>query len=113
MEFRVLGPVEVRVDGRTIDIGPRLQRRLLALLVLNVNRVVPAEVILEALWGDEASSKNQDGSAEKNAEKKMGGPGGNEVAAVLDQGLWESPIPKAEEKLIKYLGQGEYPESLR
>ena len=46
MEFRVLGPVEVRVDGRTIDIGPRLQRRLLALLVLNVNRVVPAEVLV-------------------------------------------------------------------
>ena len=57
MEFRVLGPVEVRVDGDLIDIGPRLQRRLLALLLLNANRVVPADVILDSLWGDEAADR--------------------------------------------------------
>ena len=57
MEFRVLGPIEVRVDGDLVDLGPRLQRRLLALLLLNVNRVVPADVILDLLWGDEAGER--------------------------------------------------------
>ncbi len=50
MEYRILGPLEVVDDGAPIDIGSRQQRALLALLVLNANRVVSTERILEDLW---------------------------------------------------------------
>jgi DNA-binding SARP family transcriptional activator len=53
MEFRVLGPLEVVEDGRRLAIVSGRQRALLALLVINANRVVPAERIVDELWGDE------------------------------------------------------------
>ncbi|MGI9646925.1 MAG: AfsR/SARP family transcriptional regulator [Acidimicrobiia bacterium] len=57
MEFRILGPVEVAVDGDPIDIGPRQQRKLLALLLLSPNQVVSTDLILEELWGEEAGDR--------------------------------------------------------
>ncbi|CAN5753422.1 hypothetical protein BH23ACT10_BH23ACT10_13490 [soil metagenome] len=57
MEFRALGPLEVLRRGDVIDLGPRMQRSLLALLLIHVNEVVPAERILEGLWGPDARGK--------------------------------------------------------
>ena len=57
MEFRILGPIEVVDEGRPIDLGPTQQRALLALLVINLNRVVTTERLLEELWGDDAAGK--------------------------------------------------------
>ena len=59
MEFRILGPLEVRSDGEPVDLGPPKQRALLALLLLHIDRVVPTERILEELWGDDASGKEK------------------------------------------------------
>ena len=54
MEFRLLGPFEVTdAGGRVVDAGRPVQRALLALLLLNANRVVPLRTICDGLWGDE------------------------------------------------------------
>ncbi len=53
MEYALLGPLEVRSDGRTIAVGRGKQRALLAVLALNAGRVVPAERLIDELWGDE------------------------------------------------------------
>jgi DNA-binding SARP family transcriptional activator len=50
VELRVLGPVEAVVDDRLVDLGPRKQRALLALLVSRVGRPVAVDVLLEELW---------------------------------------------------------------
>ena len=52
MEFRVLGPLEVIGDGRRLTIASGRQRALLALLIINANRVVSTDRIIDALWGD-------------------------------------------------------------
>jgi DNA-binding SARP family transcriptional activator len=52
VEFRVLGPLEVRGDDGPLALGGAKQRALLALLVLNAGRVVPRERIVDALWGE-------------------------------------------------------------
>ena len=52
MEFRILGPLEVFDEGRSVDIGAAKQRALLAVLLLDANRVVPTDVLIEALWGE-------------------------------------------------------------
>ena len=53
MEYRVLGSLEV-VDGdRPVPLGGEKQRALLALLVLNANRVVSRERLIDDLWGDD------------------------------------------------------------
>src|SRR5918992_166117 len=52
MEFRILGPVEVRDDGRLVRLGGGKQRAVLALLLLSANRVVASERMIELLWGE-------------------------------------------------------------
>ena len=59
MEFRILGPLEVLDDGRTVDIGAAKQRALLAVLLLNANRVVSNDQLIEALWGERAPETAQ------------------------------------------------------
>ena len=52
IEFRLLGVFEVASGGTVLGIGSPKQRRLLALLVVNLNRPVPVDVILDVLWPD-------------------------------------------------------------
>ena len=52
MEFRLLGPLEVRDRGQAVPIGGLKPRALLAVLLLNANRVVSTEHLIDALWGD-------------------------------------------------------------
>jgi len=52
IDFRLLGVFEVAAGGRILEIGSPKQRRLLALLAVNLNRPVPIDVILDVLWPD-------------------------------------------------------------
>ena len=49
--YGLLGPVEVRVDGRALPLPGARQRLLLAVLLVNANRVVPAVRLIDELWG--------------------------------------------------------------
>lgn len=51
--FGVLGPIEATAEGRTVAVGRRKERALLALLVAAGNRTVPLDRIIDLLWGDE------------------------------------------------------------
>jgi class 3 adenylate cyclase/predicted ATPase len=53
LEFRILGPLEVIENGRPLDLGGHKQRVVLATLLLDSNRVVSADRLIEALWEDE------------------------------------------------------------
>jgi YVTN family beta-propeller protein len=50
IEFRLLGPLEVCVDGRAIVLGGDKQRALLAVLLLNANELVSQERLIDELW---------------------------------------------------------------
>jgi DNA-binding SARP family transcriptional activator len=50
--FGVLGPLEVLADGRPVALGGPQQRGLLALLLLDANRVVSRERLVSDLWGE-------------------------------------------------------------
>lgn len=54
MEFRILGPLEVRRGDRPLGLGGGKQRSLLALLLLHRNEVVPIERLVDELWGERA-----------------------------------------------------------
>ena len=53
MQFRILGPVEVWDNGRPLAIGGPQQRALLAMLVLDANRVVSVDRLVTDLWSDQ------------------------------------------------------------
>ena len=50
LELRILGPVQAVRDGRDVPLGGPRQRAVLALLLLDAGRVVPAGQLAEALW---------------------------------------------------------------
>jgi DNA-binding SARP family transcriptional activator len=52
MEFRILGPLEVLENWRQVELGGAKQRALLAILLLDANRVVSAERLIDSLWDD-------------------------------------------------------------
>jgi predicted ATPase/DNA-binding SARP family transcriptional activator len=52
VQFRILGPIEALVDGRSAALGAPKQRALLALLLINRRRVVTAEQLIDGLWGE-------------------------------------------------------------
>src|SRR5215470_9241523 len=50
-EFGILGPLEVRRSGQAVPVGGPRQRAVLALLLLEANRVVSMDRLAEDLWG--------------------------------------------------------------
>lgn len=56
MDFRILGPLEVLDGGRTLPLGGKRQRALLALLLLHANEVVASERLIDKLWGERPPS---------------------------------------------------------
>src|SRR3954454_23760697 len=54
MEFRILGPLEVRAEQGPLSLGRIKPRGLLAVLLLNANEPVSAERLALALWGEDA-----------------------------------------------------------
>ena len=51
--IRVLGPIEVEVDGRPVDLGGPRQRAVLAMLVSARRAVVSTDRLIEDLWRGE------------------------------------------------------------
>jgi DNA-binding SARP family transcriptional activator len=53
MEFRLLGPVEVRSVRGLVDAGPPRQRTVLAALAVDAGRAVLVDTVLSRVWGDD------------------------------------------------------------
>ena len=49
-QYGLLGALELDEDGRSIEIAGAKQRALLAVLLLNANRVVSSDALIDALW---------------------------------------------------------------
>ena len=58
--FRVLGPIEAWADEHPLVLGGPQQVKLLAFLLLNANRAVSADAVIDAVWGSD-----RDGAAKR------------------------------------------------
>lgn len=54
MEFRVLGPLEVVEQGRSVPLARTKERMVLALLLLRANELVSCDRLIDELWGERA-----------------------------------------------------------
>jgi predicted ATPase/DNA-binding SARP family transcriptional activator len=54
LRFQLLGSVQVERDGVALDLGPRLQRALLARLSITPDAAVSVDRIVDDLWGEHA-----------------------------------------------------------
>lgn len=53
MQFKILGPLEVWADGASLDITAPRQRAVLAILLIEANRVVSLDRLIDRLYGGE------------------------------------------------------------
>jgi basic membrane lipoprotein Med (substrate-binding protein (PBP1-ABC) superfamily)/DNA-binding SARP family transcriptional activator len=53
VEYRILGPLEVTSDGRSIALGAGKQRAVLAVLVLHAGEIVSTDRLIELVWGED------------------------------------------------------------
>ncbi|MFI5958750.1 tetratricopeptide repeat protein [Cryptosporangium sp. NPDC051539] len=56
-QFRLLGPLEMTVGGRPMDLGPVKRRTVLTALLVDVGRPVPVEALIDRVWGDDPPAK--------------------------------------------------------
>jgi SARP family transcriptional regulator, regulator of embCAB operon len=54
VEFAVLGPLQASVGDAVLPMGTPQQRAVLALLIVDRNRAVGADAIIDAVWGERA-----------------------------------------------------------
>ncbi|MEV7098021.1 BTAD domain-containing putative transcriptional regulator [Amycolatopsis sp. NPDC051045] len=47
-----MGPLELRVGGERVNLGPRKQQSVLAVLLFSVGRLVSVETLIDRVWGD-------------------------------------------------------------
>lgn len=52
VDHRLLGSLEVVVDGTAIDLGPPKQRAVLAVLLLHTGEIVSTDRLIEQVWGE-------------------------------------------------------------
>jgi DNA-binding SARP family transcriptional activator len=50
MQFQILGPLEVRRQGRQVAVGAAKQRALLAILLVHANELVSSDRLIDELW---------------------------------------------------------------
>jgi DNA-binding SARP family transcriptional activator/ABC-type glycerol-3-phosphate transport system substrate-binding protein len=53
MRFKVLGPLEVTRDDGPVSLGGPKQRAVLAQLLVRANELVPAETLIDEVWGED------------------------------------------------------------
>src|SRR3954452_970955 len=51
VEYRILGPLEVVVGGRSVSLGGRVQRTVLGLLLLHANEAISLDRLVDTVWG--------------------------------------------------------------
>src|SRR3954466_7180312 len=56
LDFRILGPLSVRVEGSPVALGGPKQRALLALLLLSANRVVPRDRLVAEVFPEQSGN---------------------------------------------------------
>jgi DNA-binding SARP family transcriptional activator len=48
--FRILGPLQVTIQGKIVRVGKNRQLTVLAVLLINANKVVPVSALTDAVW---------------------------------------------------------------
>jgi DNA-binding SARP family transcriptional activator len=59
-EFHLLGAIEARIDGRAVAVGHMRQWCVLVALLMDANRAVPPDQLVDRVWGDHTPQRARD-----------------------------------------------------
>src|SRR6266702_4005010 len=92
--YGLLRPVEVRVDGRALALPGARQRLLLAVLLVNANRMVPAVRLIDELWGADLPADPRAALRTQVARLRRAlGPAGEDLATL--EGGYRLTVPRS------------------
>ncbi|MER7004131.1 BTAD domain-containing putative transcriptional regulator [Dactylosporangium sp. NPDC000555] len=60
VRFRILGGVEVQIDGVVVDVGHPRQRAVLGVMVVEANHLVTVDQLLDRVWGGQAPARGRE-----------------------------------------------------
>ena len=87
LDCRLLGPLDVRIDGEQVDVPPGNPRKVLAVLALSGHRPVNAERLAHALWeGRPPRSARNALQVHVSALRRALGPTGRAAVETTDAG---------------------------
>ncbi len=106
LEFGLLGPLEMSVDGALVPLGTPKQRAVLALLLMNRNSPVAVERLITALWEGRPPSgvRASIHSYVSNLRKRLSGHGVDRVLAAAPPG-YRLNIPESACDLGRFIDE--------
>jgi DNA-binding SARP family transcriptional activator/tetratricopeptide (TPR) repeat protein len=85
-DIRLLGPLEIVLQGSSADLGPTRQRRVLGLLLLNNGRLVRLYEIVRSVWFDREPSRTARNAVQVCISRLRGSLVGAAVIKTTDDG---------------------------
>ncbi|MFF2074678.1 BTAD domain-containing putative transcriptional regulator [Kitasatospora sp. NPDC058162] len=103
LDFRVLGPLRARCEGREAELGRPQQRAVLAALLLAPGQLVPTDRLVEGLWGEDDARWPKDpvgqiGTHAHRLRRALDAPG----LLVAAAGGYRLSVPRASVDLFRY-----------
>src|SRR5882757_8576611 len=112
MDFRLLGPVECVAGERVVAVGHPRQRCVLAVLLVEVNRSIHAEQLIDRVWGEQPPTnvrnvlssyitrlrgvlKDADADAEVTIARRSGGYGVSMDPNLIDMHRFRDLVARA------------------
>ncbi len=86
VRIRLLGPIDAVVDGETVELGGRRQRRLLLRLVLADGRVVTEAELIDAIWDETETLPSNPSNTVQQYVSRLRGVLGTEVIVTTSSG---------------------------
>ncbi|MFD0199149.1 MULTISPECIES: AfsR/SARP family transcriptional regulator [Saccharothrix] len=115
IEFAILGPLRVRVDGRAVPVPAGLGRTLLAALLLRAGEIVPSDRLVDWLWDGEPPNPERAKATLQMAVARLRRALGEANVIRTATGGYLAEVPPDSLDLHRYralAGQGRYAEAL-
>lgn len=101
VSFKILGPLDVTVDGQPTRLGGALRERTLVMLLLEPDRVVPVARLVEAAWDDAPPASGSHQVRKAVAELRQRIPHGPDVVRTDGPG-YRATVTEEQLDLLQY-----------
>jgi DNA-binding SARP family transcriptional activator len=113
LAVRLLGPLELFVDGAALALPSRKARALLGYLAIRQGTAVDRGILAELLWGDRSEEQARASLRQALSELKAAlGEAGNAIAATRETVTWVEGAARTDARMVEAAAESKDPEAL-